>query len=171
MAQAQPRQDQLVNSKTASVILGVSQNVIRKYTREYLPYLSLKKGRNNSYLYDHQSLETLRCIRELSLSGLTRAVIRKGLDKPGEAKVVQPFETSEIESETMVIEGGQTYPVSPGGKVLARLEQIGESLARLERENRSLRTQITGLQANQGQLNEWIRSQGFWYTIKRFFRL
>lgn len=193
------RKHQWFNTAQVATIFHVSENVIRKISAEYKPFLKIKKGRRNKNLIHEKSVETIRKIRELSHNGLSKKDIKLILDE-GQVQQAQVRRTSpSADSNQASGNERSVVPVMPPGSGRAKLTQILKGyrvqLAQLENsskdlreENDSLKEQMKTIQERdkhrshlldvqarkisslEFRLDQIENQKGFWQKLKSWFK-
>jgi hypothetical protein len=174
------------NTGQVSAMFNLSENVIRKLTAEYKPFLTIKKGRRNKNLLHQKSLFTLKKIREMGVNGLSRKDIKEqlelslGTEQEQQAKQAQSKPTPISKGSQELSRVSSVEPTGKGRVKLtdvlkiyqAKLAELGRSLEETKKEKEALRRQIQLLAIeNSKRMEELaarlekVEKKGFWARL------
>lgn len=174
------------NTNQVSAMFNLSENVIRKLTAEYKPFLTMKKGRRNKNLLHQKSLFTLKKIREMGVNGLSRKDIKEqlelslGTEQGQQAKQAQSKPTPISKGSQELSQVSSVEPTGKGRVKLtdvlkiyqAKLAELGRSLEETKKEKEALRRQIQLLAIeNSKRMEELaarlekVEKKGFWARL------
>jgi hypothetical protein len=153
------------NTNQVSAMFNLSENVIRKLTAEYKPFLTMKKGRRNKNLLHQKSLFTLKKIREMGVNGLSRKDIKEqlelslGTEQGQQAKQAQSKPTPISKGSQELSQVSSVEPTGKGRVKLtdvlkiyqAKLAELGRSLEETKKENLALKGELDSIKRQYSQ--------------------